>query len=924
MQQGTSPKKLKRSTSGSGSVSGSIRSDRQLIRPSAPIPWSVDVVSAVPKDMLGKLGEAIAGASCHGWSCLGYRDGNFIVWQQRPKNLSETLEPPKGHLTIYIPDLDIRNDSSTASPLVGLAPTQDGESVHLYAANPTSGWLILRKISRMDLRSKLAVPQKYTAKIRIPLDRPHDSGAATSDTERLSSLTASADGYVVVGTSTGNLFWVTHTSVPPALHAQKVAVKKGLLDYIFSYSSSGSSSVIKCLLPMSPKEFVSISVEGAAVKWKVTTTVAAGHHVTFDHTWLGSISSGESSLDFDQAKVLYATLSADKQSIHWIVRGNNCERDESDESSRLYWIETKFSNGTLAVERSHWLSRFAVPDLVEIVGLAASSNGNTYGAFSHGGAVTVMILLKDCNIIQELDLPVSHIPSLLPNIFFNDVVTHGCSTIASSGIGIRVRYQPQLRDAVNSRMGTAGQSFSNISSPSEVQKLASHLRSAFWESYKDPDLMDSRMPPSLSQAEPADLEEAVVSICRELQYKGDASSSSQNPLEWHRALIKLLQEGGLYRSLSVAGRWKLVSIGQELAVFFSLLQNVSKKKGSWEQEQLSSLKSHEICDWLLQIQSDQVEGGWEFAGPWSKLLCLCLEAATSYREEWATTFYDVMSERPPRDEVCLWTSHRSLQAVLLQQIEYWKVNPSARADQNAIETVVKAALLSYSESFSRRGRDETTKEYCKIKSLAIPLLRSVNRGDDDLAFELSTEHCYFEGLCKIAVEHEKKWDSKSYSLDPLFATLEGTDPETGFTFAQFVLQWHTDAGLYGHAINYGRHSTADLNLLMKKDDRLRPFRWIHAIRQSDYSQATESCLANTTDLRDSTLGSNLWALCVAKLTTKMEATRSATVVERQKFIERKVRLFTACIDCARFLLSTYQRYVLHCIRSSSKSMPSKC
>ena len=888
MQPSRTPKKMKRTISGGSSASGSIRVDRQLIRPSARIPWSVDVVSAVPKDIVGKLGEATTGASCHGWCCLGYKDGNFVVWQQRPKNLSETLEAPKGYSAIYIPDLSTKNDSSPVPTLVSLTPTPDGESVHLYTAHPESGWLVLGKTSRRDLANKSAGPRTYTAKVRIPLERPLDSAVPASNTERITSLTGSPDGYVVVGTSMGNLFYVTHTSVPPALHSQKVSVTKGILDYFFSYPGSGSSSPIKCVIPKSQTEFISISVEGTAVKWMVTATIGAGHHANFEPILLGSITSGDSILDFDQPAVLRATLSADKRSIHWIVRGSQREQGGSSEALRLYWIETEFSDGSLTVERCHWLSRFADPDRVSIVGLAASGNENTYAAFSSlgGGPVIVMILLKDCNIIQELDLPLAQIPSLLPSIFFKDVVTHGCCTIATSGIGIRVRYKPVVQEAANRRMGTAGQSFSSISSPSEVQKLASHLRSAFQVYYADPE-MDLRMPPSLSQAVPADLEEAIVSYCNELQSEGNASSSSQNPLELHRALIKLLQDGSLYRSLSVAGRWKLFSIGQELAVFFELNQTYSKKKGSWEQEQMSSLRSHKICDWLLQLQSDQVDGGWEFAEPWSKLLCLCLEAAAAYREAWASTFYD-LSEVPPRDEVCIWTSHRSLQTVLLQQMQYWNQDPSSRADLKAVETVVKAALLSYSESFIRIRYDEATKEYCKIKGIAIPLLRKVNGGDDDLAFELSTEHRYFDGLCKIAVDHEKKWDAKSFSLDPLFATLKGSEAETGKSFAAFVLQWHTDAGLFGHAINYGRHSPADLDLLMKKDDRLRAYRWIPAIRQYEYSLATESCLANTTELRDATLGSNLWTLSVAKLTTKLEQTRSGTVVKRQKYIERKV------------------------------------
>jgi hypothetical protein len=891
----------KASTPGGGGVAGnsSAKADRQLIRPSSHIPWSVDVVSAVPKELVDKLPKAVTGATCPGWSCLGLRDGIFFVWQQRPTNLSESfVAPPKEFLKIYLTDL-ISTGMNGDNPMVALAPTPDGESVHLYAAHPTSGWLVLRKVSRKDLKSRMPVPRGYTTKVRIGLEKTGEDGTARA--ERLTALTASLDGLLAVGTSWGNLFWVTQTSVPVGLNVQKVTVKKGFFSSLFSSagsdaSASSSGGGITFLLPQSVSEFISVSQVGTAVKWKVTATATAAHHATFEPTTLGSIVSYEFLRDFENPIILQATLAADGESIHVVIRATPRHQPEE---SKLYWMEASFASDNnssipaLTVVRSHWLSRFAVPERVKVLGVATVDNANAYGAFSSldGGAVIIMVLLKDQNIIQEVDLPVTQVPGLLPNIFVKDTVTHGCTTIASSGIGIRVRFLPPQLDeeSPNKRRRLPGRAHTN---PAEVLNLVSHLRSAFWESYKDLDMMALHMPPSLKQAEVSALEEAVVILGAELQYKGDASSS-QNPLEWHKALIKLLQEGGLYRSLSEVGRWKLLSIGQELAVFYSLLQGEAKRKRShWEQAELSSLLSHGICDWLLRIQDREIQGGWQNGALWSKLLCLCLEAATAYREEWANSLYDVMSDRPPRNEVNLWMSHPSLQTVLVRQMEYWKREAKiATPDLKTVETVVRAALSSYDESCSDDGGklDASETAYAKVKALAIRQLRTFNGGDDEVAFDLSIQHCYFEGLCQIAVDHEKKWDAKSYSLDSLFATLDGIDYKTKYTFSMFVLQWHTDVGLYGHVINYGRHSTSDLNQLMKKDDRLRPYRWIPAIRQSHFTEAREACIDTTNDFQhEATLGSNLWALSMAKLVAKLEPTRSGAVLERQKDIERKV------------------------------------
>jgi hypothetical protein len=866
---------------------------RQLIRPSNHIPWSADVVSAVPKELLLEQLDttgAVVGAICPGWTCLANRQGKIYVWQPRTTNLSEPLEPPKEVVTIYSPDLVLQENDPP--PLLALTSV-DRDSVHLYAAHPTTGALILRKIARKDLRAtKIVMPRSHTTKTRIPIALEDDAS------ETLTALTASSDGVVVLGTSAGNIYWVTYTAVPVGLHVQKVVVQAGLWNRLFSSTSSPDQQTkeISHLLPISSTNFRSVGKSGTVVDWKVTQTVAAAHHVTFEATALGSIASDAELVD---PTILRATLATDNinggessSSIHCIVRAT------TSGESKLFWLESTLVGGRyLEVQRSHWLSRFPVVADVQVLGLAAADNGNVYAACQANGITIVMVLLKDENIIHEVDLPTTQIPSLLPNIFVKDLETHGCFTVASSGIGLRVRYLPNdSPQKKRARLSSSERDGATTSNPALVQTLTSHLRSAFWQSYQDVEMIHLRsMPPSLSQAQPVDLEQAIIAFFTELQHKGDASSA-QNPLEWHTACVKLLQQGGLYRSFSLAGRWKLLAIGQELAVFkvLSAGAGVSKKQsgtGTWINEQLSNLQSFDICDWLLDVQTSEMQGGWQHGSIWSEWLCMCLEAATNYREERAGLFYDVNDE-PPTKDVCMWLSHPSLQTVLMRQMEYWKRDSSGAHAKEIIETVVQASLRSYSES-CRVDDGESKDTYAKVKALAVYLLRKLNKnGDDELAFDLSIQYHYFDGLCRISVDHEKKRDAKSYSLDPLFASMDGTDLQTGFTFAQFVLQWHTDAGLYGHVINYGRHSTKDLNIIMKTDERLRPYRWIQTIRQGDFTGATESFLANC-EPPEATFDTHKWALSIAKLSNKLEVTRNTVVVGQQRDIERKLELVYA-------------------------------
>jgi len=234
-----------------------------------------------------------------------------------------------------------------------------------------------------------------------------------------------------------------------------------------------------------------------------------------------------------------------------------------------------------------------------------------------------------------------------------------------------------------------------------------------------------------------------------------------------------------------------------------------------------------------------------------------------------------------------------------EQIKYWETNYHD-VPLSLIEAVVKAALLSFSESIdpsqSAEESVDSRIEFVKIQKSGISLLRLVSDGHDELAFELCVQYRYFDGLCELSVAHEKKRDARSYSLDPLFETMDGPDSRSGWTFSQHVLQWHTDRGLYGQVINYGRHSIADLNRIMEKNAKLRQYRWIPIVRQGYFGQATATLLENCKE--DNGLHSNQWALSMAKLTNKLIPVRNQQSKNQQLKIERALDL----VDAQQMLL----------------------
>jgi len=187
----------------------------------------------------------------------------------------------------------------------------------------------------------------------------------------------------------------------------------------------------------------------------------------------------------------------------------------------------------------------------------------------------------------------------------------------------------------------------------------------------------------------------------------------------------------------------------------------------------------------------------------------------------------------------------------------------------------------------------------KIQKAPISLLRLVSEGQDDLAFEFCEHYRYFDELCELSVAHGKKQDATSYYAldDPLFETMAGTDSGSGRSFSQHVLQWHTDRGLFGQVINYGRHSVSDLNRIMEKNIALRQYRWIPTIRQGYYAEATGMLLENCQE-NNSSLGSNEWALSMAKLANKIAPAQNKQAQDQKRHIDRALEL----VDAHKMLL----------------------
>ncbi|KAG7368897.1 hypothetical protein IV203_031640 [Nitzschia inconspicua] len=854
---------------------------RRLVDPTEQLSWSVDVVSVVPKQIVNKRETAIAGATLGKWACCGFPDGYFYVWQMKTSNLNEPLEASNQAVKFYLPNFAMVDNNGeqidTAAPLMALSPSQgDSESVQLYILHTLSGEMTMIKVPHRDVSSPslsasttTRSPTKVTAHIAEDYD--------LQDGETFDTLTCEGQ-LVVVGTSRGTLLLIKYVSIPSGLHPQKIeANKSGILDRFFGKRSptedQSNGDQTPHVLPLSDTNFLSVSTSAGIVQWNVEEKLSGGHFAIFHPlVRLDSFAKALASESWQLTKILQATLTADHEAFHAIVQG------KAEGETRLFWVVFDV-NG--AMIQAHWLSRFAMPDQVEVLGLVACENGTAYAAFTLNETVVLMILVNDGNFIQELDLPPRHAPGLFPGMMKRDMATHGCFLIATTGIALRTRYL--ATESQLTKRPRLKESEGKISSLSSIQTLVSHLRSHFWQVYQNQGV-DRPLPPSLRQNDP-NMEQAVINFAVELQQKGVASSYKV-ALDWHHGYIKTIQDCGIYRCLSTRAKWNLFAIGQELHAFGAIAETLLRKYKHHDLGWVETLSPHDLGQWLLSIQESQEESGWSNSVIWNDILESSLSALWIFQEDMAGPMYDITSDYGPIG----WISKASMQTMLHRQICTWKKNP-ATAPHSTVELVVKTAFRSFYGSWKETGSESSKEEFASIQVRSIPLLRSSSEGMDEKAFELCIQYQFFNGICEISLAHERKADNQFFSLDPLFEKIQGRDLLNDMTFPEFVLQWHADKKLYGHVLNYGVKCISDLNLILDRNDELRQYKWISCIRQKYYEQATQSFLENAEVTKG--IENIEWNLNFAKLSNKLVHSQNQSVLHRQGEIERRLEIVEA-------------------------------
>ena len=279
---------------------------------------------------------------------------------------------------------------------------------------------------------------------------------------------------------------------------------------------------------------------------------------------------------------------------------------------------------------------------------------------------------------------------------------------------------------------------------------------------------------------------------------------------------------------------------------------------------------------------------------WTQILAAPLDAAMRFRVERTGFPYDLgkMPIVSRREEVPLWLARPALLKTLQVFVDIWSQTTTSVPFicSKEMETVLLAALESAGAAFQALPEDRVVRsEYAHIQKAVMDLF--CRGGMRDLAWVLAQEHNYFAGLCELAKENEKEPESL-FQLQPLFKEL-GTneDVATGLGFGAFVLKWHVDRKLYGHALEYGEFCPTELKQLVESDPSFGKYRWILAIRNGNYEEAAQSLIQNTAP-SDTSVGQTKINMGFAKMANSMvtmkqdaQALRGGAA-QREKVIEK--------------------------------------
>eukprot|EP00977_Amphora_coffeiformis_P026980 scaffold32070_cov203-Amphora_coffeaeformis.AAC.3 len=696
---------------------------------------------------------------------------------------------------------------------------------------------------------------------------------------------------IYIGTAQGRIFRIQSRAATNTLQLQDVSAgeeekeksSRGILG-LFTPSkktlrASWNFPHIHAIAPMaSTDSFWTVSDASELHLWQAdTTTQAARNTIKLDFVLSRPFPRKYLPKGFQITQV----SQANDHTLHVLGTARHTE----EEGVRWYAVRWQLRSDSNADEQEMWrvvavtwLNRLSTSAVCQ--GWQAAQNGTVLGAFlpHQEGPSIVLAVVPKVSHHDEDSIAVDGVyeydcdpeDDLLPGSFQADYTTHGVTFGYRSGVWVRAQVKVDTAASASPRA-----SISSGDQRLQSATLLSHLKSTL-ATYIRTTSTTVELPPSWQTPEAATVRDEVVV---KLGFEHLPPSASN----LHHDYIYFLQQVGLYRSLRPLTKWHLLGMGQQISAYQALVQrNVLQN---------SFLEGTDLAGWIASKSRKDTADPSELA-EWTKSLAACLDAAVRFRSERATFPYDLGSVPPvvqTRQEVPLWLSKPLLQHALQSFVEYHcklqQREQSGFACKKELKTVLLAALDSFAASFQALPTDRQVRaEYAEMQAMVTQLLI---QEDPQLAWDLAQEHNYFEGLCQLARKFESESESDSFALEPLFKVLGNKeDVRTGLAFGRFVLKWHVDNGLYGHALDYGKHCPRELKQLVETDPTFGQFRWIVAVRNGNLEEAAQSLIDNTVK-ETTTVGQAKINMSFAKIANSLvtehdfESVRGASEVRRR-------------------------------------------
>jgi len=877
------------------SNSGSISLYEPIKEATPDDPWAIGLIGGMPQKLTEHGGVTHRASQC-------VRDGN---WSALLVN-GETGEPAVVHVFYANPKHNIEqqkfetavtmipigeNFQTTEQPLFALqhVPSVNGTPVaYLYISQ--AGLLSGHKVTANG-GNGINAPRSTVSTPPMQLSLP------LTIYEQVTVLEARHQS-IYVGTAQGRIFRIQSRTATNTLQLQDVSAgeeekeksSRGILG-LFTPSKKSRKPRwnfphIHLISPVaSTGSFWTVSDESELHLWQAdTTTPAARSTIKLDFTLSRPFPTKFLPRGFQITQI----SQANEHTLH--VLGTARHNEEGVRWYAVRWQIRPDSNAdeqeTWQVVAVTWLNRLSASALCQ--GWQATQNGVALGAFlpqPDGPSIVLAVVPKVSRHDDEESIAVDavyeydcdHDDELLPGSFLADHTTHGVTFGYRSGAWIRAQAKVDTGALASPRA-----SISNSDQRLQTATLLSHLKSTL-AMYIRTSSNTVELPPSWQTPEAATVRDQVVATLGFEHLPPSAASL-------HRNYIDFLQQVGLYRSLQQITKWHLLGMGQEIDAYQALVrENVIRDL---------SLKGGNLASWIA-YQSRNVAADPSKMGEWTKILAVCFGAAMRFRSERASFPYDLGSVPPEvqtRQEVPLWLSKPLVQETLQSFVEYHctlqKHGDTPFVCTKELETVLLAAMDSFAASFQALHKDRQVRAaYAQMQAMVAQLLMN---DSPDLIWALSQEHKYFDGLCQLARKFESDPDTP-FGLDPLFKMLGNQeDVGTGLTFGRFVIKWHVDRGLYGHALDYGNHCPTELKQLVETDPTFGQFRWIVAVRNGNLEEAAQSLIENT--IKDTTTVVQVkinmgYAKIANSLITEhdFESVRGASEVRRrtiEKFRER--------------------------------------